>query len=206
MNLPKSLGLVGVALATLGTASAAQAALVVVPPSLAPGAQYRLVFVTNTTTQATSTDINDYNTNPSSAGVPIYLINGNLVANNNADLWDGSIATPIDRTPDDAILPFFAVWTGTLTPGFAEFNAYLGADRVNFGNSSSALATWVDGGTTVRGSLVNMYAMSDVLTKPYAPPPAVTVPEPTSVLGYRKFGLKTPPFRVTEGGLITLTF
>jgi len=23
---------------------------------------------------------------------------------------------------------------------------------------------------------------------------------------YRKFGLKTPPFRVTEGGLITLTF
>ena len=184
MNLPKSLGLVGVALATLGTASAAQAALVVVPPSLAPGAQYRLVFVTNTTTQATSTDINDYNTNPSSAGVPIYLINGNLVANNNADLWDGSIATPIDRTPDDAILTFFAVWTGTLTPGFAEFNAYLGADRVNFGNSSSALATWVDGGTTVRGSLVNMYAMSDVLTKPSAPPPAVTVPEPTSVLGY----------------------
>ena len=122
----------GVALATLATAGAAQAALVVVPTGLAPGDQYRLVFVTDGTRDATSTNINDYNnfvtnqvtgsalanalsgagltttwkaigstasvaardntgTNPSSTGVPIYLINGNKVANNNADLWDGSI-------------------------------------------------------------------------------------------------------------------
>ena len=52
----------GVALATLATASAAQAALVVVPADLAPGAQYRLVFVTDGTRDATSSDINDYNT------------------------------------------------------------------------------------------------------------------------------------------------
>jgi hypothetical protein len=128
----------GVALATLVTAGAAQAALVVVPADLAPGTQYRLVFVTNGTRDATSFDINDYNTfvtnqvtgsalatqlttagfnlgtitwkaiastqaggsstgvtardntgtNPSSTGVPIYLIDGNRVANNNADLWD----------------------------------------------------------------------------------------------------------------------
>ena len=52
----------GVALATLATASAAQAALVVVPADLAPGAQYRLVFVTSGTRDATSADINDYNT------------------------------------------------------------------------------------------------------------------------------------------------
>ena len=61
----KQLGIVsaGVALAaTLGTAGAAQAALVVVPPGLAPGAQYRLVFMTDGTRDATSTDINDYNT------------------------------------------------------------------------------------------------------------------------------------------------
>jgi hypothetical protein len=52
----------GVALATLATAGAAQAALVVVPTGLAPGDQYRLVFVTDGTRDATSTDINDYNT------------------------------------------------------------------------------------------------------------------------------------------------
>jgi hypothetical protein len=52
----------GVALATLATAGAAQAALVIVPADLAPGAQYRLVFVTDGTRDATSSDINDYNT------------------------------------------------------------------------------------------------------------------------------------------------
>jgi len=56
----KQLGIVsGVALATLVTASAAQAALVVVPPGLNPGDQYRLVFVTDGTRDATSTNIND---------------------------------------------------------------------------------------------------------------------------------------------------
>ena len=51
----KQLGFVsGVALATLATASAAQAALVVVPADLAPGAQYRLVFVTDGARNATN--------------------------------------------------------------------------------------------------------------------------------------------------------
>ena len=132
----------GVALATLVTASAVQAALVVVPPGLNPGDQYRLVFVTDGKRDATSTDINDYNTfvtnqvtgsplatalttagfnlgtiqwkaigstasvtardntgtNPSSMGVPIYLIDGNRVADNYPDLWDDSIQTAIGVT------------------------------------------------------------------------------------------------------------
>ena len=164
----KQLGIVsaGVALATLGT-SAAQAALVVVPTGLAPGAQYRLVFVTAGTRDATSTDINDYNTfvtneatggtpgidtaldtaldaagfdpntitwkaigstasvaardntgtNPSSTGVPIYLIDGNRVANNNADLWDGSIITPINVTQNDSAPSHPPIYTGTQTNG-----------------------------------------------------------------------------------------
>ncbi|MFM7787424.1 MAG: PEP-CTERM sorting domain-containing protein, partial [Microcystis panniformis] len=59
----KQLGIVsGVALATLVTSGAAQAALVVVPPGLNPGQQYRLVFVTSGTRNAESSDINDYNT------------------------------------------------------------------------------------------------------------------------------------------------
>jgi hypothetical protein len=58
----KQLGIVsGVALATLVTAGPAQAALVVVPPGLNPGQQFRLVFVTNGTRNATSTNISDYN-------------------------------------------------------------------------------------------------------------------------------------------------
>jgi hypothetical protein len=61
MKLQLGIVCAGVALATLGT-SAAQAALVVVPPGLNPGDQYRLVFVTAGTRNATSSDINDYNT------------------------------------------------------------------------------------------------------------------------------------------------
>jgi len=49
----------GVALATLGISSAAQAAIFL--PSLTPGSQYRLVFVTSGTRNATSTNIADYN-------------------------------------------------------------------------------------------------------------------------------------------------
>jgi hypothetical protein len=49
----------GVALATLGISSAAQAAILL--PSLTPGSQYRLVFVTSGTRNATSTNIADYN-------------------------------------------------------------------------------------------------------------------------------------------------
>lgn len=41
--------------------SVSMAQLQVVPPSLAPGARYRLVFVTTSTTDATSSEIDDYN-------------------------------------------------------------------------------------------------------------------------------------------------
>ncbi|WP_044035277.1 hypothetical protein, partial [Microcystis aeruginosa] len=159
MKLQLGIVCAGVALATLGT-GAAQAALVVVPTGLNPGDQYRLVFVTDGTRDATSTNIDDYNnfvtnevtgsplataltaagftpsaitwkaiastdsvaardntgTNPSSTGVPIYLIDGNRVANNNADLWDGSILTGIDRTPQESV-GFFFVWSGTSDDG-----------------------------------------------------------------------------------------
>ena len=60
MKLPIIGILSGVALATLGISSAAQAAILL--PSLTPGSQYRLVFVTSGTRNATSTSIADYNT------------------------------------------------------------------------------------------------------------------------------------------------
>ncbi|MFM6060461.1 MAG: PEP-CTERM sorting domain-containing protein, partial [Microcystis aeruginosa] len=157
----KQLGIVsGVALATLVTSGAAQAALVVVPPGLNPGDQFRLVFVTDGTRNATSTNINDYNTfvtnqvtgsalatqlttagfnlgtitwkaigstsavsakvntgtDGSQPDVPIYLIDGNKVANKNADLWDGSIQTQINRTQTDGT-PSDSVFTGSDTDG-----------------------------------------------------------------------------------------
>ena len=45
----------------LGAALASQAAIITTPTGLSAGDQYRLVFVTSTLTEATSTDIADYN-------------------------------------------------------------------------------------------------------------------------------------------------
>jgi hypothetical protein len=51
----------GVAFASLGISGIAEA-FQLIPSGLSPGNQYRLVFVTDGTIQATSTDINTYNT------------------------------------------------------------------------------------------------------------------------------------------------
>lgn len=56
-----SFGLAAIGLTLFGLAWAAQAAPITTPVGLDPGDQYRLVFVTSTTRDATSTDIADYN-------------------------------------------------------------------------------------------------------------------------------------------------
>ena len=233
-NLKKSLGIVGVALATLGTASAAQAALVVVPPDLAPGAQYRLVFVTDGTTNALSTNINDYNTfvtnqvtgsalataltaanltttwraigstatvaakaNTGTDGslpdVPIYLINGTRVANNNADLWDGTIIQTINVTQlDSEAAAGTFVWSGTSSDGTTNVSNALGAVFPPYGVLAGVITAldsdWISKSYVPSWVEQRFYGMSSVLTVPTATPPAATVPEPTSVLGYITLG------------------
>ncbi|REJ40114.1 MAG: PEP-CTERM sorting domain-containing protein [Microcystis flos-aquae TF09] len=229
----KQLGIlsVGVALATLGT-GAAQAALVVVPPGLNPGDQYRLVFVTDGTRNATSTNINDYNnfvtsqvtgsalatqlttagfnlgtitwkaigstsatsakvntgTDGSQPDVPIYLIDGNKVANNNADLWDGSIAKSIDRTQIDTSKNA-SVWTGTQAGGSTGSplgNAIGFPPTANMGATNQTNSDWINAVNFVGvGQSAYLYGMSSVLTVPSA---AVSVPEPSSLLGFITLG------------------
>ena len=242
----------GVALATLVTASAAQAALVVVPPGLNPGAQYRLVFVTDGTRNATSTNINDYNnfvtnqvtgstlatqlttagfnlgtitwkaigstsatsakvntgTDGSQPDVPIYLIDGNKVANNNADLWDGSIQTFINRTQIDTSKST-SVWTGTQVDGSTSvlllgnaigFPPGLGFPPVAaLGNTVSLSTAWINGFASGPTNEFSLYGMSSVLT---VPTPAVSVPEPSSLLGLITLGglMLGGAVRLTGGG------
>ncbi len=230
MKLQLGIVCAGVALATLGT-GAAQAALVVVPTGLNPGDQYRLVFVTDGTRDATSTNINDYNTfvtnevtgsalatqlttagftpsaitwkaigstdsvaardntgtNPSSTGVPIYLIDGNRVANNNADLWDGSILTGIDRTPQESV-GFFFVWSGTSDDGtVSAWGGALGSNVATVGVAIAGVlgSGWISESGKSGSEEYRFYGISTVLT---VPTPAVTVPEPSSLLGFITLG------------------
>ncbi|MCX6997446.1 MAG: glycoside hydrolase family 127 protein [Kiritimatiellaeota bacterium] len=58
------------------------------------------------------------------AGAPIYNLAGAIVANNNADLWDGTIQNPIDMTELGTCPPGqggdrYFVWTGTSSTGDA---------------------------------------------------------------------------------------
>jgi hypothetical protein len=226
MKLQLGIVCAGVALATLGT-SAAQAALVVVPPGLNPGDQYRLVFVTDGKRDATSTNINDYNnfvtsqvtgsalatalttagfnlgtitwkaigstsatsakvntgTDGSQPDVPIYLIDGNRVANNNADLWDGSILTGIDRTPQESV-GFFFVWSGTSDDGTV--GGALGSNVATVGVAGAFLGSgWINESGKSGSEEYRFYGISTVLT---VPTPAVTVPEPSSLLGFITLG------------------
>ncbi|TRU26257.1 MAG: PEP-CTERM sorting domain-containing protein [Microcystis aeruginosa Ma_SC_T_19800800_S464] len=233
MQKSSILGLVsGIALATLGTASAVQAAIITVPTGLNPGDQYRLVFVTSGTRDATSTNIADYNTfvtnavvgsalqssltanglaptwtaigstssvnaktntltDPvanASTSVPIYLIDGNLVATGYSDLWDGSILVPINLTELDSQISE-EVWTGTGFDGNTRPSQFLGGSSgtAELGFSSDIDNNWISEDDETRSLLKNLYGMSSVLTVPGGAQPQ-PVPEPSSLLGYITLG------------------
>ena len=195
---------------------AASAAPITAPTGLNPGDQYRLAFVTSTTTQAFSTNIADYNafvttaansvpelfalgttwsaigstrffgghvdardntaTNPSSTGVALYNLADSLVASNNADLWDSTIANPINVDEHGAILDTL-VWTGTFDDGLALFGQELGTfpsshSTSTIGNSTFTDLRWVHETAAPPANRLSLYAMSGVLT---------VVPEPSSM-------------------------
>jgi hypothetical protein len=133
-------------------------------------------------TDATSAKVNT-GTDGSQPDVPIYLIDGNRVANNNADLWDGSILTGIDRTPQESV-GFFFVWSGTSDDGTV--GGALGSNVATVGVAGAFLGSaWINESGKVGSEEYRFYGISTVLT---VPTPAVTVPEPSSLLGFITLG------------------
>jgi len=119
-------------------------------------------------------------TNPfvNGVGVPIYLLNDTLLANSNADLWDGSIVTALDYR-DDGDTASGHVWTGTTETGVPITSWALGSPNIDAlrGNPSSLQGGWVDAFPGGTDELYSLYAMSDVLVMPGA-----VVPEPSSLM------------------------
>jgi hypothetical protein len=177
---------------------------ITVPAGLKPGDQYRLVFVTSTTTEATSSDIgyyntfvsnaaslesllqtlgttwtalaststataaNNTNTNPMSAGLPIYGLAGQMIAASNSDLWDGAIAAPISVNEHGTPVPsgYNEVWTGTGATGKPDDqDDVLGMPTPAWGDSTTSTVNWVDtGGYYESGGTHTLYALSAQLT------------------------------------------
>ncbi len=84
-----------------------------IPELAALGTTWRVIGSTSAIDARDNTD-----TNPTlSVGVPIYRLDGAVVAHNNADLWDGSPTSPISINELGASYAGWWVWTGTETDG-----------------------------------------------------------------------------------------
>lgn len=117
-------------------------------------------------------------TNPSSAGVPIYLLDAasTKIADNNADLWDGDIDAALNITETGGLIttPRATVWTGSTQTGEAFAGRTLGAIEPELGSPFSASTSWVEGYPEPNTFALHFYAISAVLT-------VTAIPEPASI-------------------------
>ena len=94
----------------------AAAAATAVPALNSLATTWKAIVATYVGGTVTSAPVNTL-TRTTDPSVPIYNLDGALVARGNSDLWDGSISCPIDRT-ETGIAPTaqrngdFLVWTG----------------------------------------------------------------------------------------------
>ena len=109
-------------------------------------------------------------TNPSSAGVPIYRLDNTRIADDNADLWDGSIQATLSTNQFGSPVGVITVWTGSSADGLAHINSSLGPPSAAFGFASEVDDRWIIQNTTTDFNFGrHLYAMSGELT---------VVPEP----------------------------
>jgi len=122
----------------------------------------------------TGTNPNDF------TGVPIFLLNNTLLANNNAHLWDLTSTNRYQALAitDTGDLDIDFVWTGTQPDGTAYYP--LGGILVNnvrVGRSPQTSSAWIDYGRLNKVNEYPLYALSGELEVPQA-----VVPEPSSLM------------------------
>ena len=112
----------------------------------------------------------------------VYLINGTKIADDSADLWDGTLDAGITIGKDGlAWTPGGGVvHTGTLTDGTIDINQSFGITttddgRINRGVLPSTTANWINAGNETDRTTRDIYVMSEKIT-------IVAVPEPASTL------------------------
>jgi len=117
------------------------------------------------------------NTNPASAGAPIYNMAGQLLATSNADLWDGSLSALLTYNETGAVAApgFTEAWTGTGSAGMPTGSSDpLGTAAPVWGDSQSAMI-WVyaQQGEYLAPAHHTLYGISGMLT---------VSPEPSSLV------------------------
>ena len=111
-------------------------------------------------------------TNPSSTGVPIYRLDGIRIADNNADLWDGTLQVALGVDENGFLdLSGIITWSGTRLAGTAFGSHELGSTALvstGWDDWKNAIA-WMEFGLDPATELLPMFAISGELT---------VVPEP----------------------------
>ena len=133
------------------------------------GTTWRVIGSTSSVSAKVHTDTDD--SPAGSNGVPIYRLDGVIIANDYDDLWDGGIQNPLYVAQDGTVLDTCCgTWTGTSTSGVAVPGSELGAadSSVTDGAPNGTGANWIQTGPFGANSLQFLYAISDVLTIPNA--------------------------------------
>jgi hypothetical protein len=114
------------------------------------------------------------NTNPSlSVGVPIYNLAGARIANDNSDLWDGTIIAPLTVDEFGSTTPRTFILSGTSPDGSAYPFFELGHPGfVVLGDWGRTDNYWIWGVAEEGDDLQPVFGLSDVLS---------VVPEPSSI-------------------------
>ncbi len=107
-------------------------------------------------------------------GLPIYNLAGQLVASNNADLWDATLTNPINIDQNGNTVSQ-KVFTGTATDGTGIADRQLGGPngfRVQYGEAGQINTSWttIDWAGTLTG--LHFYGISGVLGQSVVPIPA----------------------------------
>jgi len=104
-------------------------------------------------------------TNPFFTGVPIYRLDDTRIANNNADLWDGTIQDDLGVDQNGVATDSVIVWAGTRLDGTAFEPFELGASDVSLGWLDLAnQIPWMEFGVHDPSEFLPVFAMSGEIT------------------------------------------
>lgn len=117
-------------------------------------------------------------------GVPIYRLDGVRVANDNADLWDGSILAPIEIDELGNQI-FRTVWTGATSTGTSGRRPIAAGTGTNYGSSSVTDDRWVVHSWGPQNEQRAYYAISGSLLAVPEPSTGVLLMIAVSLLGRR---------------------
>jgi hypothetical protein len=116
--------------------------------------------------------------------VPIYLLDGTVIASTGESLWSTTIqplSHQINLTASGALASSNFVWTGTSPDGTGiAVGSALGGPTPVVGDSSAVTSSWTFDGSHGPTEMGRLYAFSSVLTVPAGSP--APVPEPTGLM------------------------